>query len=86
MISLTRGPLGSGRSTRSFGGPKRLQLGDGSGLVTPHGMPEVPILLQPEPEVGGHAHDPCESQRSVRGHTAPAANHFIQTRARNTHS
>ncbi len=48
-----------------------------------HCMPKIPILLQTQPEIGGHAQDPSQPQRRVRSHRTSAFNDFVEPRIRN---
>ena len=50
---------------------------------TVHCMPKIPILLQTQPEIGGHAQDARQPQRRVRSHRTSAFNDFIETGVRN---
>ena len=45
-------------------------------------MPQIPILLQPEPEVRAHAGHLGEAQRRVGRDAALRVDHFIQPRKR----
>lgn len=54
-----------------FGGLSRrlmegLQFSDLCGLLASHGMPQIPVLLQTQPEVSGGPENAPESKRGVR--------------------
>ena len=44
---------------------QRLQLGDALGVGSAHGVPQVPVLLQPQPEVSAHTGNAGEAQGRV---------------------
>jgi hypothetical protein len=64
---------------------ERFEALDLSRLVAVHGMPQVPVLLQAEPEVGRHADDPGQPQGRVGRDAALAAHDFVQPRERDVH-
>lgn len=46
-------------------------------------MPEIPIQLQPKPEISRHTRYARETQRRIRGDRPLATHNFIQARKRN---
>src|SRR6185295_8000459 len=55
-----------------------LELFDLSRLLAVHGVLEVPVLLQTEPEVGRHSEDTRQPKRRIRSDRTLAANDLIE--------
>src|SRR5262249_33999533 len=68
----------TGADRRSGG--DRLKLLDPLRLRRVHRMPEIPVLLQAEPEVGRHAQHSSQSQRGVGRDATLPVNHLVQAR------
>lgn len=62
---------------------QRLQGSNRRRTLAMHRVPQVPILLQAEPEIGRHPDNLSESQRRIRCHPALAPRDFVQSRKRN---
>lgn len=64
----------------SSGAGQRLQARDLRRLLRPERMPEIPILLEAEPEVRTHAGHLSEPQRRIGRDTPFRVDHFVQAR------
>lgn len=59
---------------------ERFQFSDLRGLLPPHGMPKIPVLLQPKPEVRGSSENLPESERGVRCDRMLSSDDLVQPR------
>ena len=57
---------------------ERLQMGYLGSPPATHRVPQIPILLKPEPEVSRHPHHPSQSKGCIRSDAPLGANDFIQ--------
>jgi hypothetical protein len=70
---------GAGRCWQASAGlAKWLELGDGRCTLTPHGVPEVPVELESEPEVRRHPQDTLETERCIGRHSPLAADNLVE--------
>ncbi len=61
------------------GSAERLQDPDGGSALAPHRVPQVPVLLEAQPEVRPHPQHPLQPQRGVGGHAPFPAHDLVQT-------
>ena len=62
---------------------QRFQQGNGRRPLRGQRMPQVPILLQAQPEIRTHAGDPRQPERRIRRHASLAADDSIEPWIRN---
>lgn len=70
--------------SRSCAARKWRKPGDLVRLPTAHGVPEIPVLLKPKPEIRGHSHDPGEAEGRIRCHTSLPAGNLVEPRERDS--
>jgi hypothetical protein len=61
---------------------KWLELRDLLGRLRPQRMPQVPVLLEPQPEVGAHPRHLRQPKRRVRGDPPLGVDHLVESRKR----
>lgn len=73
------GALGSGCSAQLSGHIERRELLYFVGSVAVHRVPQIPVALQTEPEVSGHAEYSGQAQCRVRCHRPTSLDNFVET-------
>jgi hypothetical protein len=65
---------------------KRWELGNLLGVLRPQAVPEIPVRLKLEPEIGTHASDLCKAEWRIGCDRALGANDFVQARKSDSQS
>ncbi len=60
--------------------PEGLKPSDLLRSIRPHCVPQIPILLQPKPEIGAHPGNTGQAESGVGCNGPPAIDYFVQAR------
>ena len=65
---------------------KWFEASDSDRILSLHGMPQVPVKLESQPEVRRHPQDPFEPERGVRRYAATATHDLVEAWERDAQS
>ena len=71
-------PRCGGRRSASTRPLEGLEAGDCIGVLALHGMPQIPVELEPQPEVRRHPENSLETKRSVGSHSPLPAGDLVE--------